>query len=421
MNSNTAWTPDTERTFLARVEELVETRIGPTANRVGERDEFAWETFRLLAAEGVFATAFPVRFGGSEAPMRLRVRIIAAIGRVCSAAASMVTGTDLAGRPIAAHARADLASTVVPRLATGEIQSAFALTERRAGSDVAGLRTTAVRDGDHWVLNGVKRFITRAPVADLFIVPARSDDAGTATGSGGSSSGSGSGSGRDARRGAKGLTAFLVDRDTPGLVVGPQQAKLGWYGSPIAEVRLTDVRVPADRMLGAEGEGFAIAQDTLIRARIGHGAIAVGRAQGALEIAAQYVAHRHAFGQRLGDHQGVQWMLADMHTQLEAARCLVHASADRYDAGDPEIGVYASMAKLHATDLGMRITTDCLQLLGGNGYLKDFPLERFMRDAKLNQIGEGSSEVHKTVIGRHLVRRAERMRHPCLDLEGIEL
>ncbi len=402
MNSKTAWTPDTERNFLARVEELVETRIGPAANRVGERDEFAWETFRLLAAEGVFATAFPVRFGGSEAPMRLRVRIIAAIARVCSAAASMVTGTDLAGRPIAAHARDDLASTVVPRLATGQMQSAFALTERRAGSDVAGLRTTAVRDGDHWVLNGVKRFITRAPVADLFIVPARSDDAG-------------------ARRGAKGLTAFLVDRDTPGLVVGPQQAKLGWYGSPIAEVHLTDVRVPAERMLGAEGEGFSIAQDTLIRARIGHGAIAVGRAQGALEIAAQYVAHRHAFGQRLGDHQGVQWMLADMHTQLEAARCLVHASADRYDAGDPEIGVHASMAKLHATDLGMRITTDCLQLLGGNGYLKDFPLERFMRDAKLNQIGEGSSEVHKTVIGRHLVRRAERMRHPCLDLEGIEL
>ena len=391
------WNAQTEREFLQRVDALVESRIGPEANRVGERDVFAWDTFRLLAAEGVFATAFPERFGGTEAPMRLRVRIIESVARVCSAAASMVTGTDLSGRPIAAHAARQIADAIVPRLANGELQSAFALTERAAGSDVAGLTTTATRAADGWILNGIKRFITRAPVADLFIVTAR-------TGGGG----------------ARGLSAFLVDRATPGLEVGPIQPKLGWYGSPIAEVFLKDVSVPDERMLGGEGEGFLIAQDTLIRARIGHGAIAVGRAQGALEMAAQYAGQRRVFGQPLGDHQGVQWMLADMATRLEAARCLIHACAGRYDSNDPEIAIHASMAKLYATDLGMQITTDCLQLFGGNGYLKGFPLERFMRDAKLNQIGEGSSEVHKTVIGRHLVRKAEGRRHPCLDLGELQ-
>jgi alkylation response protein AidB-like acyl-CoA dehydrogenase len=392
------WTPDAEKDFLARVDALVETRIGPEANAVAQTDTFAWDTFRLLAAEGIFATAFPTRFGGTEAPMRVRVQIIESIARVCSAAASMVTGTDLSGRPIAAHAAPELVAQVVPRLATGELQSAFALTERAAGSDVAGLTTVARRDGDAWVLNGIKRYITRAPVADMFIVVARGNDV----------------------PGAAGLTAFLVDRDSPGLEVGPIQPKLGWYGSPIAEVFLKDVSVPDARRLGDEGRGFAIAQDTLIRARIGHAAIAIGRARGAIEMAAQYATRRRTFGHSLGEHQGVQWMLADMATQLEASRCLLQACAQRYDVGDPEIAVHASMAKLHATDLGMKITTDCLQLFGGNGYLKAFPLERFMRDAKLNQIGEGSSEIHKTVIGRHIVRSAAGRLHPCLDLSELE-
>jgi acyl-CoA dehydrogenase len=387
--------------MLERVRELADGRIGPDANRVAERDDFAWDTFRLLAAEGVIATAFPRELGGSDAPMRVRVRIIEALARVCSAAASIVTGTDLAGRPIVAGASPELAQEVVPRLARGELQSAFALTERMAGSDVAGLRAAATRvdGGAAFVLDGTKRYITRATVADLFVVVARLD--GVA--------------------GARGLAAFLVDRDTPGLQVGPIQPKMGWYGVPIAEVTLRGVRVPRSRLLGREGEGFSIAQDTLVRARIGHAAIALGRAQGALEMAAQYAGMRRTFGRTLGEHQGVQWMLAEMATRIEAARCLTRACAERYDAGDPQIQVHASMAKLFATDLGMQVTTDCLQLFGGNGYLKTLPLERFMRDAKLNQIGEGASEIHKTLIGRHLVRSAAGTRHPCLDPDALGL
>lgn len=404
------WTPDREDAFAARVDDLVEREIGPRANAVGREDVFAWDSFRLLAAEGVFATAFPQAYGGSEAPMRLRVRIIESVARVCSAAASMITGTDLAGRPIVAGS-ARLAEAFVPRLARGEIQSAFALTERRAGSDVAGLASTARRDGDHYRLDGIKRYITRAPVADLFVVVARTAEGGA----GGSGAGGGSGGG------GRGLSAFLVDRDTPGLRVGPIQPKLGWYGSPIAEVFLEGARVPADRLLGAEGEGFAIAQDTLVRARIGHAAIAIGRARGALEMAAQYAGRRRTFGRALGEHQGVAWMLADMHTRLEAARCLTRDCARHYDDAAGDVAVRASMAKLYATDLGMQITTDCLQLFGGNGYLKEFPLERFLRDAKLNQIGEGSSEIHKTLIGRAVLRDAAGRRHPCLDLDAFDL
>ena len=286
----------------------------------------------------------------------------------------------------------------MPRLARGEIQSAFALTERLAGSDVAGLACRARRRADGWSLDGVKRYITRATVADWFVVVARVDDA----------------------PGARGLSAFLVPRDAPGLTVGPIQPKLGWAGVPIAEVFLRDVQVPRERLLGAEGGGMALAQDTLVRARIGHAAIAVGRAQGALEMAAQWCGRRRTFGARLGEQQGVQWMLADMTTKLEAARCLTASVAQRYDRGDPQVAVHASMAKLHATDLGMRITTDCLQLFGGNGYLREFPLERFMRDAKLNQIGEGASEIHLGLIGRHVVRQAAGTRHPCLDLDAFD-
>jgi len=382
--------PD-EQALLDGVARLCRHTLGPAAAATAERDVFAWDIFRALSSEGVIATAFPRDYGGTDARQVLRIRMLEEIGRVCSASASMVTGTDLSSRAIVAGASDAVKSALLPRLCTGEIQSAFALTEPGAGSDVRGLATEARRDADGYVVNGGKKFVFRASVADWFVVIGRvSPD-------------------------MSGLIALLVPRDAPGLSLEPDDAKLGWFGVPIASVRLRDVRVPLSHRLGEEGDGFDLAQDALLRARIGHAAVALGRAMGAVEIAAAYAVDRHVFGKELGGHQGVQWMLADMATRIEASRALVTLAAQKYDRGDDDAAMYASMAKLHATDLGMQVAVDTLQLAGGRGYLKDFPLSRFFRDAKLNQIGEGSSEVHKTIIGRDLVRRARAAeRNPCL-------
>ncbi|MFA7665950.1 MAG: acyl-CoA dehydrogenase family protein [Burkholderiaceae bacterium] len=380
-----------EQAVLAKTRRLARELIGPQAAQVGREDVFAWETFRLLADEGIVATAFPREYGGSDARQVLRIRIIEELGRVCSAAASLITGTDLSSRAIVAGASDAFKGRLLPGLCTGEIQSAFALTEPGAGTDVRGLATTIDRDGECYRINGEKKFITRASTADWFVVVGRGSDA------------------------AAGFIAVLVPRASPGLTVGPDEGKLGWYGVPIASLRFDDLQVPVDHRLGAEGDGFALAQDALLRARIGHAAMALGRAMGAVEIAAAYATERDSFGKPLGAHQGVQWMLAEMFTRIEATRALLTVAAAKYDRGDADVAAYASMAKLQATDLGMQVITDALQLTGGRGYLKAFPLERFFRDAKLNQIGEGASEIHKTVIGRDLVRRVRDMeRHPCL-------
>jgi alkylation response protein AidB-like acyl-CoA dehydrogenase len=220
--------------------------------------------------------------------------------------------------------------------------------------------------------------------------------------------------GNDADKGEH-FIGLLVPKGAPGLTVSAEVPKLGWFGVPISSLDFENVSVPVTHRLGKEGDGFALAQDALLRARIGHAAMALGRAIGAVEIAATYASDRSTFGKALGEHQGVQWMLADMVTQIEASRALVWTAAQKYDRGDADTVIFASMAKLHATDLCMKVATDALQLTGGRGYLKDFPLERFFRDAKLNQIGEGASEVHKTVIGRDVARRAATaQRNPCL-------
>lgn len=387
-----------ETELLTRVIQLTHEEIGPNASEIAKADVFAWETFNTLCEHGVVASAFPRSYGGTQASMALRVRIIEELASVCSTAASIVTGTDLSSRPIVSHATCELKDQLLHDLAWGKKQSAFALTEPSAGSDVAGLATTYTENSNgDFVLSGEKKFITRADVADYFVVVARKH--GT-------------------QRGSKDLSGFVVDRNWSGVTVSDIIPKMGWYGVPIAMVTLKNVCVPRANLLAQEGQGMALAQDTLIRARVGHAAIALGRARGALQIASQYANHRKVFGRLVGEHQGIQWMLASMATQLEAARCLVYSTAQRYDRLDADTSFHASMAKMHATDLCMRIVVDCLQVMGGNGYLKAYPLERFMRDAKMNQIGEGTSEVHKNLIGRQLQKMSSSMPlHPCLDLD----
>lgn len=386
----TALQPD-ERKQIERLRTLCRTSFGPQAAAVARQDVFAWDTFRTLAREGIVATAFPRAYGGTDARQALRIRIIEELGRVCSTSASIITGTDLSSRAIVAGASDELKAQIVPGLCSGELQAAFALTEPGAGSDVRGLQTLMRRRDGGYTVNGRKKFITRASTADWFAVVGKIEDE------------------------PSNFVAVLIHRDAPGLRVSPEVGKLGWFGVPISSLQFDNVRVAASHRLGAEGEGFSLAQDALLRARIGHAAMALGRAIGAVEIAATYATDREVFGKALGEHQGVQWMLADMVTQIEASRALLALTADKYDRGDADTAIFASMAKLQATDLCMKVVTDALQLTGGRGYLQDFPLERFFRDAKLNQIGEGASEVHKTVIGRDLVRRARKAeRNPCL-------
>jgi alkylation response protein AidB-like acyl-CoA dehydrogenase len=371
-----------EQAMVCKVRDLVREHIGQRAAEVARHDVFAWENFKLLASERVLATAFPRTYGGTDARQALKIRIIEELARVCSASASMMTGADLSTRAVVAGASQAFQQLLLPGLCEGTLQCAFALTEPGAGSDVRGLQTTLARDGDHYVIHGAKKYITRATTADWFVVIGK------------------------ARHAPSPFIAVLVPRSAPGFHISAEVPKLGWHGVPISSLTFEGVRVPVVNRLGEEGDGFELAQDALVRARIGHAAMAIGRAIGAVEIAATYACDRSLFGKALGHHQGVQWMLADMVSQIEAARCLVALAADKYDQGDADVSVFASMAKLQATDLCMKVVTDALQLTGGRGYLQDFPLERFFRDAKLNQIGEGSSEVHKTVIGRDIVRRA---------------
>ncbi len=386
-----ALTPE-EQQMVARVRGLTQNILGPQAAEVASEDVFAWDTFRLLAREGVVGTAFPKQYGGTDARQVLRIRVIEELARVCSTSASLITGTDLSTRAIAAGASEDFKARLLPGLCSGEIQAAFALTEPGAGSDVRSLGTVIRREGDHYIIDGRKKFITRATTADWFVVVGR------------------------AAHDPSVFIAVLVPRGAVGFDISPEIGKLGWYGVPISSLELRDVSVPVSYRLGEEGDGFNLAQDALLRARIGHAAMALGRAIGAVEIAATYMADRQLFGKALGEHQGAQWMLSDMIVQVEAARALVALAAEKYDRGDADSAIFASMAKLQATDLCMKVVTDALQLTGGRGYMKDFPLERFFRDAKLNQIGEGSSEVHKTLIGRDAMRRIRMAeRNPCLQ------
>lgn len=386
----TGLSPD-ERAMLERMRALCRSTFGPRAAEVARKDAFAADTFRILAREGILGTAFPRAYGGTDGRQALRIRLIEEAGRVCSATASMITGVDLSSRAIVAGGSEELKHEIIPRLCTGELQAAFGLTEPGAGSDVRGLQTRFRREGNDYIISGRKKFITRANTADWIVIV-----------------------GRDALESGTFLAA-LVPRGAKGLRISPDVGKLGWWGVPIASLELVSVRVPASHRLGAEGEGFSLAQDALLRARIGHAAMALGRAIGAVEIAATYAAERSSFGKPLGAHQGVQWMLAEMVTRIEASRALLALAADKYDRGDPDVATFASMVKLQAADLCMQVVTDALQLTGGRGYLQDFPLERFLRDAKLNQIGEGASEVHKTVIGRDIMRRMPQAeRNPCL-------
>ncbi|MET7639912.1 acyl-CoA dehydrogenase family protein [Streptomyces sp. NPDC005438] len=366
------------RDLLTLVREVIAREITPHASTQEAEGTFPRDLFRLLSQSGLLALPYSEEFGGGEQPYEVYLQVLEEL-----AAARLTVGLGVSVHTLACHALAhhgtkEQRTEHLAAMLTGGTLGAYCLSEPTSGSDAASLRARAVRDGDDWVLNGTKAWITHGGIADFYTVLART--------------------GPD---GPRGITAFLVPSDAEGLSAAVPERKMGMNGSPTAQVHLDDVRVPDERRVGEEGQGFTIAMDALESGRLGIAACAVGVAQAALDLGLAYTAERQQFGRPLADFQGLRFMLADMATQIEAGRALYLAAARLRDAGEP-FSQQAAMAKLFCTDAAMRVTTDTVQLLGGYGYTTDFPAERYMREAKVLQIVEGTNQVQRMVIARHL-------------------
>ncbi|MCB5910737.1 acyl-CoA dehydrogenase family protein [Streptomyces pinistramenti] len=366
------------RDLLTLVRELIEREIKPTAAEEEDAGHFPRDTFRLLSASGLLSLPYPEEFGGGQQPYEVYLQILEEL-----AGARLTVGLGVSVHTLACHALAGFGTkeqraTHLPAMLGGGLLGAYCLSEPASGSDAASLTTRATREGDGWKLNGTKAWITHGGVADFYTVLART---------GGS--------------GAHGITAFLVPGDAEGLSAAAPERKMGMKGSPTAQLHFDDVRVPDSRRIGDEGQGFTIALSALESGRLGIAACAIGVAQAAIDEALAYTASRRQFGRPIADFQGLRFMLADMATQVEAGRALYLTAARLRDAGLP-FSKEAAMAKLFCTDTAMRVTTDAVQLLGGYGYTADFPVERFLREAKVLQIVEGTNQIQRMVIARHL-------------------
>ena len=370
------------------VARIAKEQIAPGAEGRDEEARFPWDMVEVLRENALFGADFPEKYGGSEMGLFSLCLIIEEIAKVCASTSIILLVHELGTTPIMIAGNDEQKDRYFPKLATGEHLVAFGLTEPNAGSDVSGLKTKAVKDGDDYVINGTKTFISHADVADVICIAARTDTSVPAT---------------------KGTGIFIVEKGTPGLSIGKHENKLGIRASSTVEVILEDVRVPAANILVQEGMGFPILMKTLDLTRIPVAVQAVGIAQGAFDYAVQYTKERIQFGKPIFSFQGLQWMMADMRTQIEAARQLAYKAASLFeglpknlDRLPKETIRYSAMAKLFAAETAMKVTTDAVQLLGGYGYVKEYPVERMMRDAKITQIYEGTSQIQKVVIASTL-------------------
>jgi alkylation response protein AidB-like acyl-CoA dehydrogenase len=374
----------TEEQALLRdaVRDIADERVAPRAAEIDRTGEFPQDLRELLATQDILALPFPVEHGGLGGELLSLCLAIEQLSRACATTGLILAVQELGSLPLVLAGSPEQQARWVPRLASGEQLIAFALTEAEAGSDVAAIRTQAIRDGDDYLLTGSKRFISQGSVADLVTVFAVTDPAAD----------------RHNR-----LSCFIVEVPTDGFAVTRIEHKMGLRGSPTAELAFDGVRVPAGNRIGAEGEGFGLAMRTFDRSRPGIAAQAVGIAQGALEAATAYARDRRQFGQRVGDFQMVAAMLADMDAATEAARQLLYKACVEIDAGAPDAARWSAMCKLVAGDAAMRVTTDAVQVLGGYGYIDEFPVERMMRDAKITQLYEGTQQIQRLVVARALL------------------
>jgi alkylation response protein AidB-like acyl-CoA dehydrogenase len=364
------------------VRAVCDAKVAPNAAEADETGEFPKASYEALRAADFHAPHIPEQYGGAGADALATAIVIEEVARACASSSLIPAVNKLGTLPLILAGSEELKSRFLPPVARGEAMFSYCLSEPEAGSDAVSMTTRAVRDGDHYVLDGVKRWITNAGESRFYTVFAVTEPGAR----------------------SRGISAFVVDKDDPGVSFGAPEKKLGIKGSPTREVYLDSVRIPADRMIGDPGTGFATAMRTLDHTRVTIAAQAVGIAQGALDFAAKYVQERTQFGKPVGDFQGIQFMIADMAMKLEAARQLTYAAAGKSERGDADLTFFGAAAKCFASDAAMEITTDAVQLLGGYGYTRDFPVERMMRDAKITQIYEGTNQVQRIVMARSILR-----------------
>jgi acyl-CoA dehydrogenase len=372
--------PQELKDFRDLVRQIATEQVAPRAAEIDAKDEYPWDLRKILAEQDILALPFAEEFGGTGTGTLMLQMAVEELAKASAAVALILMVQELGSLPIQLFGSDELKQRFLPRCASGEWSPAFCLSEPDAGSDPAAMRTTARLDGDEWVINGTKNWITNAGIADFYVVFAVTD--------------------REARR----ITAFVVEKDRPGFSVPKFEHKMGIHGSPTGQPVFEDVRVPQANVIGQVGKGLGVALGTLERTRLGAAAQAVGIAQGATDYALRYAKERIAFGRPIIELQGLQFKLADMQTKTAAARELLYKACAKMDRGDADKALYSSMAKLFASDAAMDVTVEAVQVLGGYGYVNEYPVERMMRDAKITQIYEGTNEIQRVVIARQLAR-----------------
>ena len=372
--------PEELKDFRDTIRQIAQEKIAPRAGDIDRSGEYPHDIRELLAEHDILALPFAEEYGGTGTGTLMLQMGVEEIAKACASSALILMVQELGSLPIALFGSDELKKKWLPRLATGEISPAFALSEPEAGSDPAAMRTSAVKDGDEWVITGQKNWITNAGIADYYVVFAKTD--------------------RENNR----ITAFVVEADRDGFDSGKLEHKLGIKGSPTGQPVFTDVRVPEENVIGEVGRGLSVALGTLERTRLGAAAQAVGIAQGAIDYAVGYAKERVAFGKPIIEMQGLQFKLADMQTRTAAARELLYKACAMADRSEPGLGQWTSMAKLFASDTAMAVTIEAIQVLGGYGYVNEYPVERMMRDAKITQIYEGTNEIQRVVIARGMAK-----------------
>ncbi len=374
--------PEEHEAIREAVRAVCEARVAPHAAEADETGEFPKASFEALRASDFHAPHIPVEYGGAGADALATAIVIEEVARVCASSSLIPSVNKLGTTPLILAASEEVKRAYLPAVASGEGMFSYCLSEPEAGSDAAAMKTRAERDRDFYVLNGAKRWITNAGVSEFYTVFAVTEPG----------------------VGARGISAFVVEKSDSGVSFGAPEKKLGIKGSPTREVYFDNVRIPASRMIGAPGTGFTTAMETLDHTRVTIAAQAVGIAQGALDFALGYVKERKQFGKAVAEFQGIQFMLADMGMKLEAARQLTYVAAGKSERGDADLTFFGAAAKCYASDATMEITTDAVQLLGGYGYTRDYPVERMMRDAKITQIYEGTNQIQRIVMARQMLR-----------------